>query len=435
MGIIRMIVQQVAFRSFGAMGQYNLAKPVLADGEASILELDVNGNLLTAPGAGALWTVVGPAPQDAAVSGNPVEISYESEAIDGAAFDTNVPVTADGEVVRPKASRYGVPYSTLVVSDGSRTPAVVPDDGAYAVGSRSGVSIFGVRNDDAATDLTTGNMHYSPPSVDIRGRLFVYDSAPTEALYNYSTTRTDGIAVRASPTTITFTGPVLVSSQLCRVRVFRTANTKPLVWEQGRNATLSYAAGVITVWPFDGTADPVPATTTQVEVMWAAQDKAFDSPSNTMRNSPATDVADRRTAGDTGVKLIAADQLLTNAWADLGPEISTAGLTRICLWAAIDINDSLNVRFRALFKNVNGEVYEFPPPIYVTNTTATPWYLTAESEYIEWNVDATDFYEPFVWDLCNAVPWVQFQVMAGTAGNTPGNVLTAGTKYTAGFGA
>lgn len=55
MGIIRALVERVAFRSIGAMGQYNVVPPTLVDGEACILELDINGNLLIAPGAPALW--------------------------------------------------------------------------------------------------------------------------------------------------------------------------------------------------------------------------------------------------------------------------------------------------------------------------------------------------------------------------------------------
>jgi hypothetical protein len=37
------------------MGQYNLVKPILVDHEGALLQLDVNGNLLVAPGAPALW--------------------------------------------------------------------------------------------------------------------------------------------------------------------------------------------------------------------------------------------------------------------------------------------------------------------------------------------------------------------------------------------
>lgn len=116
--------------------------------------------------------------------------------------------------------------------------------------------------------------------------LDVWDNAPTQATYNYSTTRGDGIAVRLANTTITFTGPAIVSSQLCRVRVFIDATTKPVIWEQGRNAVLSISGTTITVTALDGTVITVPAAATLVEVMWAAQDKSFDASLGATRNAP-----------------------------------------------------------------------------------------------------------------------------------------------------
>ena len=100
-----------------------------------------------------------------------------------------------------------------------------------------------------------------------------YDNAPTQAIYNYSTARYDASAVRATDTTITFTGPTIASGQLIRIRCIIDSATKPLVWEQGRNAALTMSAGVITVYPLDGTTAPVPNTVTQIEVMWGGPEK------------------------------------------------------------------------------------------------------------------------------------------------------------------
>jgi hypothetical protein len=103
--------------------------------------------------------------------------------------------------------------------------------------------------------------------------LDTFDNAPTQAIYNYSTARGDGSVVWATNTTLTWTGPTIVSGQLCRVRVVIDAGTKPLVWEQGRNADLTISGTTITVATFDGTTVPLPAGAANYEVMWAGPDK------------------------------------------------------------------------------------------------------------------------------------------------------------------
>jgi len=114
----------------------------------------------------------------------------------------------------------------------------------------------------------------------------VWNNAPTHAIYNYSTSRGDGTAVWASTTTITFTGPTLTSTQLVRVRCFVNSTSRVLVWEQGHNATLSIAAGVITVKAWDGTVAPLPDVGDLIEVMWSNQDKAYDTSLQAQRVAP-----------------------------------------------------------------------------------------------------------------------------------------------------
>jgi hypothetical protein len=77
--------------------------------------------------------------------------------------------------------------------------------------------------------------------------------------YNYSTTAGDGYAVRASDTTITFTGPTLTSSQLRGVIV--DTGSAVNVYEQGKNGIrLSISSSTITVSGAGVT--PIPAGST-----------------------------------------------------------------------------------------------------------------------------------------------------------------------------
>ena len=142
--------------------------------------------------------------------------------------------------------------------------------------------------------------------------LSTWDYAPTLAVYNYSVARGDGYAIRASDTTITFTGPTLTSAQLRRIRIFTDANTRPLVWEQGRNAVLSISSTTITVTALDGTTAPVPSTTTLVDVAWAAQDKGYDPSTQAQRIVPMTSDALRNYPMDCSQTVAVAGSVTTS---------------------------------------------------------------------------------------------------------------------------
>lgn len=138
----------------------------------------------------------------------------------------------------------------------------------------------------------------------------IFNPSPT-SIFNYSTTAGDGYAVRASDTTITFTGPTITTSQLRTVIV--DTGSAVSIYEQGKNSVrLSISGTTITVSGAGVT--PIPAGST-VDVMWVGQDKAYDSSSQTIRSFPVIDLASRRV--DTPVALIAATQNCTVAWDDL----------------------------------------------------------------------------------------------------------------------
>lgn len=178
MGIIREIFRKIKSRSLGAMGQYNAAfVPVLADGECVILQTDNVGNLRVTGGPGAVFVVGGPGAQDTSIDDInwfPVEISYESNAyVKGTNFgatDGNVPVSADGDVVRPRASRYGVQFVQLVGQNGSDTVQWYSGQ-VYVASEGYGIPPMAVRK-DVPVALEPNNT-WSPLELNADGGLWI----------------------------------------------------------------------------------------------------------------------------------------------------------------------------------------------------------------------------------------------------------------------
>lgn len=116
--------------------------------------------------------------------------------------------------------------------------------------------------------------------------------------------------------------------------------------------------------------------------------------------------------------LAAANPLtLSVGWQDLGDEIDVRGAQTIALWLSLTINNSLDVRVRALFKLTEDGATEYIPPI----RTVAAAVVTLEDELLEFNTDA-DHDTPLSWTLDGIVPFVQFQVQVGTVGTTPATI-------------
>jgi len=118
--------------------------------------------------------------------------------------------------------------------------------------------------------------------------------------------------------------------------------------------------------------------------------------------------------------LITVVQDVTAAWVDLGGEVDVKGFNRIAVWLNVDINDSLDIRIRALAKHTSAHADEFNLPIRTVSASD----VKVEDEYFEFNVDADQFVVLAV-ELGNVIPLVQFQVQAGTVGATAGQIDSA----------
>jgi hypothetical protein len=119
-------------------------------------------------------------------------------------------------------------------------------------------------------------------------------------------------------------------------------------------------------------------------------------------------------------ELISSAQNLTAVWADLGSELAVAGAKSLGLWMNLDINDSSDVRVRLLAKHTGAGTEEHVLPIKVVSASS----IALEDEYFEFTDDADQSMILF-WDLEGLVPYVQFQVIAGTLGAGAGQVDTA----------
>lgn len=261
--------------------------------------------------------------------------------------------------------------------------------------------------------------------------LDIYNAAPGCVPGNYSTSRGDGSAVRLADATITFTGPAIVSSQLRRVIAFIDAATQPLIWEQGVTADLSISGTTITVLPKYGVAAPVPATTTLVVVDWVAQDKAFNSGLNAINVAPMYDPHSFRETDPT--YFVAADQTVTNAWADLGPEILFDGNTdvRALLKYTKGDGDITTLQYRILIKHTNAGAEEFPEAIGRGDVAATPFAVVLDDA--AYNVSPTNAsgLRTLLHKVGNTAKYGQFQVKASTPGTTM--LINKESAYTKGY--
>lgn len=116
------------------------------------------------------------------------------------------------------------------------------------------------------------------------------------------------------------------------------------------------------------------------------------------------------------VDLLPVLQNPTVSWVDVGVQVDVRDVNKIGIWIDLDINDALNVRFRALALHTEGGD-EYLQSIKTVSASA----VTIEDHFIEIgnDADAKIFFELDVNDTIN---YIQFQVSAGTAGSTPADI-------------
>lgn len=110
-------------------------------------------------------------------------------------------------------------------------------------------------------------------------------------------------------------------------------------------------------------------------------------------------------------------QSVTAAWANFGAEINTDGHKCIGLWLDVTINNSTDVRIRALAVHTpSGDQYK------LTDEVTTASVVAVAEEYYELTNDVNQLIViPIA--LNGVIPSVQFQIMAGTPGATKASII------------
>lgn len=124
------------------------------------------------------------------------------------------------------------------------------------------------------------------------------------------------------------------------------------------------------------------------------------------------------------IELISASQLLTGAWADLGPVIDVRDTETLSLWLNLDINNSTNVRVRMVGLKTADAADFYLMPIKTVNAAV----VNVNQEYYELDVDA-DQKIVLAFSTFDLLPFVKFQVMAGVLGAPAGEIDGASLVY------
>lgn len=97
---------------------------------------------------------------------------------------------------------------------------------------------------------------------------------------------------------------------------------------------------------------------------------------------------------------------------------------RCMVWLNIDINDSQNVRVRAVGKLSKNAANEYNLPIKTTSSSQ----VTIQDEFMEFNDDADQ--KVLLEIVTNGlIPFVQLQVEAGTVGASAGQIDEADITF------
>jgi len=117
------------------------------------------------------------------------------------------------------------------------------------------------------------------------------------------------------------------------------------------------------------------------------------------------------------VSLLGASQDLTGSWLDCGDEIFCSGYDAVFLFFTIDINDSTDIRIRALGKHTSTGAEEYNLPIKTISSTV----VSIDDEYFELANDSDQLVIVQV-QTNRGIPYLQVQIEAGTVGASCGQI-------------
>jgi hypothetical protein len=145
----------------------------------------------------------------------------------------------------------------------------------------------------------------------------------------------------------------------------------------------------------------------------------YDSTSITSgrQHAPLRTIIKTRESSYSAVSdILASAQAVTSAWADLGTIVDMEDYDEVIVYAEISINDSEDIRFRAV-----AQIEESPSTDFTFITeTITGDKILGNPEYIELAKDQDDNIVLKI--ATHGIRYIQLQVQAGTVGATAGDI-------------
>jgi hypothetical protein len=261
-----------------------------------------------------------------------------------------------------------------------------------------------------------------------QGGVVVGDNALPEAKYR---SPMDFTVTYTSASTITLTGLPFTIATGMQVRYILIRNSSTNITTRYIHGVNGYAfansSGVITAYK-NGSVASIFTSNDMYSVGLDEQDKGWDAGLSLIKvgeQSPNwTRVIDKQS-------LISASQDFTASFVDCGPEVYALGYSKVLFFATVDINDSLDPRFKVLAKHTGAGTEEYPlSDAKVKVHTDSTYVAAAASRYFELNDNADQLVVVEV-DTTGGISWLQLQITAGTVGATAGQIdaLYASASY------
>lgn len=219
--------------------------------------------------------------------------------------------------------------------------------------------------------------------------------------------------------TITITGVTIPSLSDFRVIANATSTTEMYNFVvPTKGATWVSATGVLTL-EYDTSAM---ANTDELVILVNIGDPTTDFTIDSNKVSEQSPIWSRYTSPEA---LISAAQAFTTSFADIGPEVDSAGYHYCRYWFTLDINQGANARIKILEKHTYAGAEEYPvAPDRVTISAPATYYETvgaANAQYWEIDTDADQLFTMCV-QCNNATPYIQVQIQIGVDGGTDAEI-------------
>jgi len=118
--------------------------------------------------------------------------------------------------------------------------------------------------------------------------------------------------------------------------------------------------------------------------------------------------------------LIAAPQVVTGSWADVGIPVTTGDYDLVAFWMKLTINDGLGIQVRILGSDVVDFTDSYVVPI---QDISDPDKIGLAPQVFELTDETQNLIIPMA--ISDSIPFIKFQIKATTPGATPASLVMA----------